>query len=124
MRVATDTIVQSLSSDADALLDYYNEKALQMQAFLRAAEGIRTLDLLHGKQLLAFPECPKMPANQRVLAHDRHDGVPGIALKSRQFRQGTDNERSEGPAGSASSHGTCRIRPGFDVREPDSWALQ
>jgi hypothetical protein len=51
-RVATDTIVQSLSGDADALLDCYNEKALQMQAFLRAAEGIRTLDLLHGKQTL------------------------------------------------------------------------
>ncbi len=33
-RVATDTIVQSLSGDADALLDYYNEKALQMQPFL------------------------------------------------------------------------------------------
>jgi hypothetical protein len=49
-RVATDTIVQSLSGDADALLDYYNEKALQMHAFLRAADGIRTHDLLHGKK--------------------------------------------------------------------------
>jgi len=26
------------------------KKRLQMQAFSRAAEGIRTLDLLHGKQ--------------------------------------------------------------------------
>ena len=49
-RVAADTIVQSLSGDADALLDCYNEKDLQMQVFSRAAEGIRTLDLLHGKQ--------------------------------------------------------------------------
>ena len=32
-RVAADTIVQSLSGDADALLDCYNEKDLQMQAF-------------------------------------------------------------------------------------------
>jgi hypothetical protein len=51
-RVAADTIVQSLSGDADALLDCYNEKDLQMQAFSRAADGIRTHDLLHGKQLL------------------------------------------------------------------------
>jgi hypothetical protein len=51
-RVAADTIVQSLSGDADALLDCYNEKVLQMQAFFEAAEGIRTLDLLHGKQTL------------------------------------------------------------------------
>jgi hypothetical protein len=47
-RVAADTIVQSLSGVADALLDCYNENDLQMQAFSRAAEGIRTLDLLHG----------------------------------------------------------------------------
>jgi hypothetical protein len=36
-RVAMDTIVRSLSGDADALLDCYNEKDLQMQAFSRAA---------------------------------------------------------------------------------------
>jgi hypothetical protein len=47
-RVAADTIVQSLSGVADALFDCYNENDLQMQAFSRAAEGIRTLDLLHG----------------------------------------------------------------------------
>jgi hypothetical protein len=29
-----------------------HEKDLQMQAFPKAAEGIRTLDLLHGKQTL------------------------------------------------------------------------
>jgi hypothetical protein len=28
------------------------KKACKMQAFSRAAEGIRTLDLLHGKQTL------------------------------------------------------------------------
>ena len=51
-RVAADTIVQSLSGDADALRDCWNEKGLQMQAFSRAADGIRTHDLLHGKQTL------------------------------------------------------------------------
>jgi hypothetical protein len=35
-------------------LDYVNEEDLQMQAFSRAAEGIRTLDLLHGKQGVWF----------------------------------------------------------------------
>jgi hypothetical protein len=35
---------------ADPLADCVNEKDLQMQAFSEAAEGIRTLDLLHGKQ--------------------------------------------------------------------------
>jgi len=49
-RVATDTIVQSLSGDADAPADCAHETDLQMQAFSRAAEGIRTLDLLHGNQ--------------------------------------------------------------------------
>jgi hypothetical protein len=41
-----------LSGDADALLDCYNEKVLQMQASFEAADGIRTHDLLHGKQTL------------------------------------------------------------------------
>jgi hypothetical protein len=70
-----------LSDDANAPADCPNEKDLQTQAFPEAAEGIRTLDLLHGKQLLALPERPKIPANQGVLAHERHDGVPGNALK-------------------------------------------
>jgi hypothetical protein len=36
--------------DANAQADCGNEKDLQMQVFSKAAEGIRTLDLLHGKQ--------------------------------------------------------------------------
>ena len=66
-RVAADTIVQSLSGDADALLDCYNEKGLQMQAFSRAAEGIRTLDLLHGKQNMQGRFLRNMPAKGRFL---------------------------------------------------------
>ena len=38
--------------DVDELSDCAQEKDLQMQAFREAAEGIRTLDLLHGKQTL------------------------------------------------------------------------
>jgi hypothetical protein len=37
---------------ADAPADCTHKKSLQMQVFSRAAEGIRTLDLLHGKQTL------------------------------------------------------------------------
>jgi hypothetical protein len=43
---------ESVRPDADEQGDYSNEKGLQTQAFSRAAEGIRTLDLLHGKQTL------------------------------------------------------------------------
>jgi hypothetical protein len=43
---------ESVRPDADEQGDCRNEKGLQIQAFPRAAEGIRTLDLLHGKQTL------------------------------------------------------------------------
>jgi hypothetical protein len=44
----------SVRREADAQADCAREKGLQMQAFSRAAEGIRTLDLLHGKQDVCF----------------------------------------------------------------------
>jgi hypothetical protein len=40
----------SVRREADAQADRAREKALQMHAFSRAAEGIRTVDLLHGNQ--------------------------------------------------------------------------
>jgi hypothetical protein len=91
-RVAADTIVQSLSGDADALLDCYNEKGLQMQAFSRAAEGIRTLDLLHGKQSVSFPFGADIPCKcirSRVWLSLRDS--PAFTAKSRGFghRMGT-----------------------------------
>jgi hypothetical protein len=42
----------SVRCEADAPADCGCEKDLQMHAFSQAAEGIRTLDLLHGKQTL------------------------------------------------------------------------
>ena len=39
MRVAADTIVQSLSGDADALLDCYNEKVLHIYPFRERLKG-------------------------------------------------------------------------------------
>jgi hypothetical protein len=41
---------ESVRPDADAQADCARKKGLQTQAFCEAAEGIRTLDLLHGKQ--------------------------------------------------------------------------
>jgi hypothetical protein len=43
---------ESVRPDADEQDDCSNEKDLQMQAFCEAADGIRTHDLLHGKQTL------------------------------------------------------------------------
>jgi hypothetical protein len=43
---------QRVPVDANARADCAHEKDLQMQVFPEAAEGIRTLDLLHGKQNL------------------------------------------------------------------------
>ena len=42
----------SVRRDADAQSDCPHENDLQMQAFFEAADGIRTHDLLHGKQTL------------------------------------------------------------------------
>ena len=42
----------SVRHDANAQADCAHEKGLHMQAFFEAAEGIRTLDLLHGKQYM------------------------------------------------------------------------
>jgi hypothetical protein len=39
-----------------------------MQAFSEAAEGIRTLDLLHGKQNVGRRFNTNMPASKRFLA--------------------------------------------------------
>jgi hypothetical protein len=40
--------------DGDALADWRVEKDLQIVAFFEAADGIRTHDLLHGKQNVSF----------------------------------------------------------------------
>jgi hypothetical protein len=50
----TGASVRRVSDDADVLSDCRDQKDLQMWAFLEAAEGIRTLDLLHGKQDVCF----------------------------------------------------------------------
>jgi hypothetical protein len=69
---------QWLPVDANAPADCMHEKGLQMQAFPEAADGIRTHDLLHGKQNVQrrFPQ--NMPANRRFLGTSRLRVLPGI----------------------------------------------
>jgi len=86
-RVAADTIVQSLSGDADAPADCATRKACKCKAFSRAAEGIRTLDLLHGKQNVHSPfgaDIPCKPMGSRVWVS--FCDSPAFPGSSRAFR--------------------------------------
>jgi hypothetical protein len=47
-----------------------------MQAFCEAAEGIRTLDLLHGKQNAGLGAARNIPANRQLLPRE---GVPPMS---------------------------------------------
>jgi hypothetical protein len=49
-----------------------------MQAFSRAAEGIRTLDLLHGKQDAGLGAARNIAANMPFLPRERMPPMPGI----------------------------------------------
>jgi hypothetical protein len=42
----------SLAAETNALSDSRSEETRRLQAFFEAADGIRTHDLLHGKQTL------------------------------------------------------------------------
>jgi hypothetical protein len=53
------------------------QKDLQMRAFQRAAEGIRTLDLLHGKQNLRRQFGSSTPAKRLFLLASSRVTLPG-----------------------------------------------
>jgi hypothetical protein len=53
---------ESVRPDANEQGDCSDEKDLQMQAFCEAAEGIRTLDLLHGKRNVRSRASQERPA--------------------------------------------------------------
>jgi hypothetical protein len=57
-----------VSEETDALSDSLSWKACDLQAFLEAADGIRTHDLLHGKQSAHVWLRRQLPANERFLA--------------------------------------------------------
>jgi hypothetical protein len=54
----------SVRREADAQADCAHEKDPQTRAFLRAADGIRTLDLLHGKQNVGDGLGPELACKQ------------------------------------------------------------
>jgi hypothetical protein len=67
---------ESVRPDADEQGDCRNEKDLQMRAFQRAADGIRTHDLLHGKKNVGDGHGPQRACKQAVsCASARRPGV-------------------------------------------------
>jgi hypothetical protein len=75
----------SVRRGADEPADCAHEKDLQTQAFWEAAEGIRTLDLLHGKQSVPRRIRMNMPANRQCLGPGAYAGSPKFTAKSRGF---------------------------------------
>jgi hypothetical protein len=69
---------QWLPVDANAPDDCAHKKDLQTQAFHEAAEGIRTLDLLHGKQSVQRRFRTNIPANEQFLATEGSRTLFGI----------------------------------------------
>jgi hypothetical protein len=65
--------------------------ASDLQAFLEAAEGIRTLDLLHGKQNMQGRFAQNMPAKGRFRVTKGPKAHPGIYGETTEFghRMGT-----------------------------------
>jgi hypothetical protein len=73
--------------DANAPADCAHGKDLQIQAFLKAAEGIRTLDLLHGKQNVCFPFGADIPCKRKgSLVGVSFCDSPAFTGSSREFR--------------------------------------
>jgi hypothetical protein len=63
---------QWVPSDADAPADCTPKRDLQTRAVWEAAEGIRTLDLLHGKQYIRASSAREMSCKRRT-----SDGLDG-----------------------------------------------
>jgi hypothetical protein len=66
-------------------MDCPHEKDLQMQAFSEAADGIRTYDLLHGKQDAGLGAARNIPANRPLLPRERVPPMSGFTAESREF---------------------------------------
>jgi hypothetical protein len=81
-----DPGVPSVSAGTDALPDCCRRNARDLQAFLEAADGIRTHDLLHGKQDAGLGAARNIPANRPLLPRERvppmssfHRGITGVS---------------------------------------------
>jgi hypothetical protein len=69
---------QWVPGDANAPADSLHENGLQIAGPHEAAEGIRTLDLLHGKQNVQCRVRTKIPANWRLFDSQRPFRFPGV----------------------------------------------
>jgi hypothetical protein len=78
---------ESVRPDADAQADCARKKALQILTFPRAADGIRTHDLLHGKQNVCFLFGADIPCKRdRSGVSMPCSGSPAFTGSSRGFR--------------------------------------
>jgi hypothetical protein len=98
--------VRRVSADADALPDWRHEKDLQTQAFSRAADGIRTHDLLHGKQNPRRRCWPIRPCKSALFLRRAHRDDPRISPRD-HGGLGTESGLSGVPAG---KHSRRRVR--------------
>ena len=78
----------SVRPEADVLADCAREKACKCQPS-RAADGIRTHDLLHGKQFVGLAAWLNVPANLLLLPRETaspmsqiHREMPGVSRVS------------------------------------------
>src|SRR5215204_5836363 len=70
------------------------ETARECGPFERAAEGTRTLDLLHGNRLGGRASLPVSPANRKVQRRSVRYRSPQIAAISAGFPEPIRNERT------------------------------
>ena len=103
---------ESVRPDTDEQGDCLDQKGLQMQAFCEAAEGIRTLDLLHGKRNVGSrasqEKSCKMPVSE---LHAISDAFQLMPRNRGGFRTETGLRTvSIGPTSALTDGGlTCRL---------------
>jgi hypothetical protein len=71
--------------DANAPADCTYEKGLQMLTFSEAAEGIRTLDLLHGKQNVRSRASQESPGKEQFPSYRWSAILPSFHRESAGF---------------------------------------
>jgi hypothetical protein len=92
-----------------------------MELFSEAAEGIRTLDLLHGKQSVPRRIRMNMPANRQFLGPWRLRGIPEIYRETtgvpgpKPDRAWHLRVRGSGESGRLRRHGTAKMLPCVDL---------
>jgi hypothetical protein len=108
---------ESVRPDADGQGDCRDQKGLQIRAFCEAAEGIRTLDLLHGKQELRLRLCVECSCKVAGFRAGRGSlQTPAFIGKPRGF---PDRNRTE--LGSSEARNSRKRRGNEAARMLPSW---